>query len=302
MRLLNKLIVSSLPIIPKPLVGWVANRYVAGKHLQDAIQVIRNLNFQGFMATIDILGEDIRERAKALEAREAYKEVLQSIEQERIDSTLSLKLTQIGLKLDQGFCEENLRQILEVAKEKKNFVEIDMEDHTCTDPTLDIYRNVRKDFENVGVAIQAYLRRSEADVLELVKMKAKFRLCKGIYVEPESIAFKGREEIRKNFLLLLKVILANGCYVGIATHDDLLIEESNRMISELQVSRQNYEFQMLLGVRPNLRLRLIRDGHRLRVYVPYGQDWYPYSIRRLKENPQIAGYVLKSLFTRDRLK
>ena len=206
------------------------------------------------------------------------------------------------MKLDQSFCEENLREILEVAKEEKNFVRIDMEDHTCTDATLEIYRNVSRDFNNVGVVIQSYLRMSEADVLERAHLKANVRICKGIYIEPEAIAFKGREEIRNNFLNLLSIILKNRCHVGIATHDEVLIDRARRMISEMKISPDKYEFQMLLGVKPDLRLRLIREGHRLRVYVPYGSDWYPYSVRRLKENPQIAGYVLKAIFSRDNVK
>jgi proline dehydrogenase len=158
---------------------------------------------------------------------------------------------------------------------------------------------VRKDFENVGVAIQAYLRRSESDVQSLAKERANFRLCKGIYIEPEAIAFKDREEIRRNFLRLLRIMLDAGAYVGIATHDDVLIEASARIVTERSLSSDKYEFQMLLGVKEKLRLKLRQNGHRVRVYVPFGRQWYPYSIRRLKENPAIAGYVLKTMFSRD---
>jgi proline dehydrogenase len=299
MGVFNKLIVSSLPIIPKPIVGFVAGRYIAGAEFQDASRVTKNLNAQGIMATMDLLGEDVLDHSEATIAKDAYKDILRSIDQEHLDSNLSLKLTQIGLKLDKSLCEHNLREILLAAKEKKNFIRIDMEDHTCTDTTLELYESVRRDFDNVGVAIQAYLRRSEADVLDLVKKKSNFRLCKGIYVEPEAIAFKDRDEIRSNFLKLLRIMFDTGAYVGVATHDDVLIDTSCRMIAEQKLSPDKYEFQMLLGVKEKLRLKLRENGHRVRVYVPFGRQWYPYSVRRLKENPAIAGYALKALFSKD---
>jgi proline dehydrogenase len=299
MSFFNNLIVSSLPLVPKPVVGFFAARYIAGAQFEDASRVTKNLNAQQIMATMDLLGEDVLQHSEATTAKDAYKEILRSIDQEHLDSNLSLKLTQIGLKLDQSLCERNLREILLVAKDKKNFIRIDMEDRTCTDATLDLYKSVRRDFENVGVAIQAYLRRSEADVLELVKQRSNFRLCKGIYIEPEAIAFKDREEIRWNFLRLLRIMLDGGAYVGIATHDDVLIDASARIVAERGLSPDRYEFQMLLGVKEKLRLRLRQNGHRVRVYVPFGRQWYAYSVRRLKENPAIAGYVLKTIFSRD---
>jgi proline dehydrogenase len=299
MSFFNNLIVSSLPLIPKPVVGFVAGRYIAGAQFEDASRVTKNLNARRIMATMDLLGEDVREHSEATAAKDTYKQILKSIDQEHLDSNLSLKLTQIGLKLDQSLCERNLREILLVAKEKKNFIRIDMEDHTCTDATLELYKSVRRDFDNVGVAIQAYLRRSESDVQNLMKERANFRLCKGIYIEPEAIAFRDREEVRSNFLRLLRVMLDGNAYVGIATHDDVLIDTSARIVAERTLSPDKYEFQMLLGVKEKLRLKLRQDGHRVRVYVPFGRQWYPYSIRRLKENPAIAGYVLKTMFSRD---
>jgi proline dehydrogenase len=299
MSLFNNLIVSSLPIIPKPIVGFVAGRYIAGAEFEDASRVTKNLNAQRIMATMDLLGEDVLDRSEAATAKDAYKEILRSIDRDHLDSNLSLKLTQIGLKLNKTFCEQNLREILLVAKEKKNFIRIDMEDHTFTDATLDLYKSVRRDFENVGVAIQAYLRRSQADVLELVKQEANFRLCKGIYVEPEAIAFKDREEIRRNFFTLLRTMIDSGAYVGVATHDDVLVDAACRIIADQKLSPDKYEFQLLLGVKEKLRLKLRENGHRVRVYVPFGRQWYPYSVRRLKENPAIAGYALKTLFSKD---
>jgi proline dehydrogenase len=299
MSVLNNLVVSSLPLIPKPVVRFFAGRYIAGAQFEDATRVTKNLNAQRIMATMDLLGEDVREHSEATVAKDTYKEIFRRIDQEQLDSNLSLKLTQIGLKLDQSLCERNLREILLVAKEKKNFIRIDMEDHTCTDATLELYKNVRRDFDNVGVAIQAYLRRSESDVQNLVKERANFRLCKGIYIEPEAIAFKDREEVRSNFLRLLRIMLDGNAYVGIATHDDVLIDASARIVAERSLSPDKYEFQMLLGVKEKLRLKLRQNGHRVRVYVPFGRQWYPYSIRRLKENPAIAGYVLKTIFSTD---
>jgi proline dehydrogenase len=302
MTLFNRLLVSSLPAIPKPIVGWVASRYIAGAALEDALNVTRNLNKQGVMSTIDLLGEDVTDRSQAAAAREGCKEVLRAVHREGLNANLSLKPTELGLKLDRKLCEDNLSEILQAARETKNFVRIDMEDHTCTDATLEIYDCMRKKFENVGVAIQAYLRRSESDVRALVRQKVNIRLCKGIYIEPESIAFKKKEEIRRNFLNLLRIILSAGMYVGIATHDDPLIDGARRIVAEMKIPNDRYEFQSLLGVKPSLRRQLVRAGYRVRVYVPFGKDWYPYAVRRLKENPNIASQALASILTRDTAK
>lgn len=300
MNPLNKLIVSTLPLVPRSIVGRFASRYIAGELFEDAIEVVRKLNAGRLMATIDLLGEDVTNRDEAIAAREACKSVLSGVDAQKLDSNLSVKLTQLGLKLNRQFCTENLVEILEVARDHRNFVRIDMEDSTCTDDTLEIYRTVRKSFSNVGVVIQAYLRRSEADVRELAREKANVRLCKGIYVEPESIAFQRGEEVRENFLKLLDLLLRSRCYVGIATHDDKVITASYRMIKSMNLDRHEYEFQMLLGVRHTLRSSIVQLGHRMRIYVPFGKHWYAYSMRRLKENPQIALYIVQSILTRDR--
>ncbi len=299
MNALNRLVVAALPAVPKPIVRHVAGRYIAGEHLADAVRTVRRLNAAGMCATLDVLGEDITRREEALASRDHSIEALHTIAQEQLDANLSIKLTSLGLKLDKRFCEENVRQIVSAAAELRTFVRIDMEDSSCTTDTIDIYRTMRSTFSNVGIVVQAYLRRTREDVQRLIREKADFRLCKGIYREPEDIAFKEYEEINESFRSLLRLMLSGGIRVGIATHDTPLVEAAYQMIREMSLQRYQYEFQMLLGVRPELRDRIVRDGHPMRVYVPYGTHWYGYSMRRFKENPQIAGYVFKALFSRE---
>jgi proline dehydrogenase len=252
------------------------------------------------MGTVDVLGENVLTEQESLRAVKACEEVLRAIYENHLDANLSIKLTQFGLKIDQEFCHSNVENLLRIAKGYKNSVRMDMEDSTTTTATLSLYERLRSEgFENTGVVIQAYLRRSEEDLKRLTKMKANVRLCKGIYVEPESIAFKNREEIRVNYLKLLKMLLDATCYVGIATHDDFLIQGARRFIKEMNLQKSDYEFQMLYGVRMKLRDQLVAEGQRLRVYVPFGKHWYAYSMRRFKENPQIARYVLRALFSED---
>ncbi|HTY12536.1 MAG TPA: proline dehydrogenase family protein [Bacteroidota bacterium] len=299
MNIFNELIVSLLPLTPKPVVARFARPYIAGEELADAIRTAKALNAGKAKATVDVLGEDITTREEAIAAREECKRVLAAIADNAIDANLSVKLTQLGLKIDTSFCRANVEEILDAAKERNNFVRIDMEDHTCTDDTLAVFHSVKERYANVGIVIQAYLKRSENDVRKLASEQCKVRLCKGIYNEPAEIAFKKREEIQQNYLRLLRILFYARCYVGIATHDELLINGAKAMIGEMKFSPNEYEFQMLLGVRNEKRNELIRDGHRLRVYTPYGKQWYAYSLRRLRENPQIAGYVAKSIFLGD---
>ena len=297
MHLLNKLVVASLPAVPRPVVRYFASRYIAGDSLEQAVQCVRRLNGEEqVMATMDVLGEDIFSRAEADHARQDSEQVLHAIARENLDSNLSIKLTSLGLKLDKDFCRDNVRKILRVASSYGNFVRIDMEDSSCTSDTIDIFRSLQAEHTNCGIVLQAYLRRTEADVRALLAAGANVRLCKGIYKEPEEIAFQGREEVQRNFLLLLRMLLENGCYVGIATHDSVLVDGANALIRDMGLGREAYEFQMLLGVRPELRRALVREGHRLRLYVPFGEHWYAYSVRRFKENPEVAGYVFRALF------
>jgi proline dehydrogenase len=275
-------------------------RYIAGEQLDDAVCVIRGLNSKKMMGTIDVLGENVSTREESLAAIRECEEVLHSINKNRIDANLSIKLTQFGLKIDEEFCYPNVKRLLEMASGYSCFVRIDMEDSSTTSATLKLYERLRSDgFENVGVVIQANMRRSQKDIERLISMKANVRLCKGAYIEAEGTAFRGREEIRFNFLKLLKMLLDGKCYVGIATHDDFLINGAYQYIQERNLQESDYEFQMLYGVRSKLRDRIVADGHRLRVYVPFGQQWYAYSMRRFKENPEMVRYVLRALFLGD---
>lgn len=299
MSILNKLVVAALPIIPKSIVGQVAKRYIAGTTLPDAVRVVKELNAKRMVATMDLLGEYINEAKEATQVRDNIVSILQAINNNQLGSNVSIKPTQLGLKIDQELCYQNIRSLVEEAKKLGNFVRIDMEDATTTDGTLEIYRRLRKEgYSNVGVVIQAYLHRSESDVRALIKEGANLRLCKGIYNESPAIAYKDRRQIQENYLKLLQIIFEGGSYVGIATHDDYLIVEAYKLVQKYGLKKDQYEFQMLLGVRETLRDQIVRDGYRLRVYVPYGEQWYAYSTRRLKENPYMAWYITKALFVR----
>jgi proline dehydrogenase len=298
MNVLNKLIVATIPAVPKPIIRYFASRYIAGEEISDAVQVVKKLNAEGCMATLDVLGEDITERHEAIASRDKILEVLQTIKEENLDSNVSVKPTQLGLKLDRNFCLENTRIIVQAAKDINSFIRLDMEDSSTTDDIIWLYREIRKDFPNSGIVLQAYLRRTKDDTKKLIQEGlGNFRFCKGIYIEPEAIAFKQKEEINKKFLEVLNMMWDMKAYVGVATHDDVLINAAAKIISERKLQRNDYEFQMLLGVKPELRRKLVRDGHRLRVYVPFGKHWYRYSIRRFKENPEMAGYVFKAIFS-----
>ena len=296
MNLFNKLVVGTLPLVPRSIVRYFASRYIAGDSIEDAIRCVRDINSDGKLATLDVLGEDIHTKEEAIGAREQNILLLRAIADEKVNSNLSIKLTSLGLKLGKEFCAENVREILREAKRHDNFVRVDMEDSTCTSDTIDIFLRLQEEFPKSGIVLQAYMKRSEADARELIRTKTNFRLCKGIYKEPPGIAYQGKEEIRQNFLRLLELMLGSGCYVGIATHDSVLVEGSTRVVRSLNLNTSQYEFQMLLGVQPELRQRLVAEGHRVRLYVPFGAQWYAYSMRRFKENPEVAGYVFRALF------
>lgn len=298
MNLVNQLIISFIQLFPKPLVKRFAMRYIAGEKLDDAVRVVRTLNSRNMMGTMDVLGENVTTREESLAAVRACEQVLHSIHENHLNANLSIKLTQFGLKIDGEFCHSHVKRLLEIASRYNNFMRIDMEDSPTTSETLKLYERLRSEgFENVGVVIQANMRQSEEDIRRLIPMKANIRLCKGAYIEPEAIAFQRKEEIRHHYLKLLKKLLEGKCYVGIATHDDFLIKSAYQYIQEMNLDKTDYEFQMLHGVRMKLRDKIVADGHRLRVYVPFGQHWYAYSIRRFKENPQIVRYVLQALFS-----
>jgi proline dehydrogenase len=298
MKILDRMIVGLLPAVPKPVVRRIADRYIAGETIDDAVAVLRSLNAEGCEGTVDVLGEFITEFREAEETAAAYHEILERICSDRLRSNVSIKLTALGLKLDAEGCYGLVKRLVERARELANFVRIDMEDSSVTTATLDLYRRLRADrLDNVGVVIQAYLRRSANDVAALLPLRPSIRLCKGIYVEPPEIAFKDREEIRRSYRSLLRRILEEGASrLGIATHDPPLIEDALAYLKEKAIPQDRYEFQMLLGVAAPLRRRLVSQGHTMRVYVPYGRAWYGYSLRRIKENPSIAGYVVKGMF------
>lgn len=300
MNLVNQLIVFVIQFLPKRLVKRFAMRYIAGEKLDDAIRVMKFLNLKNIMGTLDVLGENVSMKEESLLATKTGEEVLHSINENHLNANLSIKLTQFGLKIDEEFCYSNVRSLLGIASRYNNFVRIDMEDSPTTSATLKLYERLRSEgYENVGVVIQANMRRSEGDIQRLISMKANVRLCKGAYMEPEAIAFKSREEIQLNYLKLLKMLFDAKCYVGIATHDDFLVSRAYQYIQEMNLQKADYEFQMLYGVKIKLRDQIVADGHRLRIYVPFGQHWYAYSIRRFKENPQIARYVINALFSGD---
>ena len=300
MSLLDRAVGLALPAVPKPIVGFFSKRYIAGSTRDDAFRVVRELEREGAMATLDILGEFIRSLDQADANTRAYVDLVHQVGAEKLAGTnVSVKLTALGLLLDTSRCLENMRALVRAAAETDGFVRIDMEDAQCTDRTLAIYRTLRAEFPGrVGVVLQARLRRTLDDVEALTAEPANFRLCKGIYLEPRMIAYTDAEIIRDNFTLALERMFERKAYVGIATHDERIVWEALRLIRRFGLAKTQYEFQMLLGVEEELRRILLKAGHRLRVYVPYGEEWYAYSVRRLRESPQIAGYALKALLRR----
>ena len=298
MNIFNKVMVGTISILPKKFVRIFAGRYIAGDKIEEGIDKVKELNSKNIVTTMDVLGESINSREEAVQSKNESLEVLEAINKNNLNSNLSVKLTMIGLVIDYDLCKSLITEILECAKSYNNFVRIDMEDSSVTDITIKMYDEMRKKFDNVGLVLQAYLRRTENDALKLIKEKANFRLCKGIYIEPEAIAFKKRNEVRDNFLKVLRILLESKTYVGIATHDDYVVNGALKMLSENGTTKSDYEFQMLLGVKEKLRDKIVGEGHKTRVYVPFGERWYQYSIRRFKENPNMAGQVLKALFVR----
>jgi proline dehydrogenase len=290
--LLDRAIVRVLPAVPRPVVKRLSQRYIAGSSLDDAVSVTTALNETGKMATIDVLGEEITRVEEATALLTEYEDVFETIEREGLDSNVSVKLTGLGLNLDHDLCRENVIELVREAAVRGNFVRIDMEDSSTTTETLQIYRELRgQGLDNLGVVLQSYMKRTLADVAALADLKPNVRVCKGIYVEPPDVAFQEFETVRLNFVEAIGALLDLGAYVAVATHDDWVIGEALSLIDERGLTPAEYEFQMLLGVRPDLGDELVRKGHRLRIYVPYGRQWYEYSLRRLQENPKIAGYI-----------
>ncbi len=297
MSFFNKIIVAIVRLMPKAIVGIFSRKYIAGETLDEAIKLVKDLNSKGIFATIDVLGESIKNKREAMDAKEKCFEVIETIKNNNLMANLSMKPTQMGLNIDKEFAYEQIEQRVAKSKEINNFVRLDMEDSPYTDKTFDLLKKLRDKYDNVGVVVQAKLKRTYDDVLELNKLKINFRLCKGIYIEPVNISFRDKQMIRDNYLKILEAIFMNGSYVGIATHDEYLINEAYKLIKKFNIQKDKFEFQMLLGVREDLRDKINSDGYKIRIYVPFGKDWYAYSVRRLQENPQIAGHIFRDIFT-----
>ena len=300
----NKLIAEMLPYLPKGLIWSFSKKYIAGAKLEDAIRVSKELNSKNTMVTVDVLGEFITNIDQAYKAKNEYLEVIEQFEENKIDGNYSLKPTSFGLLLDKEVTYQNIRAVVAKATEYGNFVRIDMEDSPCIDLEIDLYKKLKAEFpKSVGLVVQAYMRRTLKDISNLLEIHTNdaptnYRLCKGIYIEPKTIAYKEFDIVNDNFLKNLEFMFQNGIYVGIATHDKFLIEGAFKLIEKYKIPREGYEFQMLYGVTPKLRQRVIDAGHRMRVYVPFGKDWFGYSTRRLKENPNIISHAIKSMFNR----
>lgn len=302
--MLNKLIANILPHMPKKLVWVFSKRYIAGESIEEGLLASKLLNENKIEVTVDLLGEFIKSLDEAKENRNQYFDIIQRFTSEKIAGNFSLKPTMFGLLNDKEVCFGCIREIVAFAAEQNSFVRIDMEDSACVDMEIEFYNKLRAEFpKNVGLVLQAYMRRTMSDLERFHVINAggyplNFRLCKGIYVEPEKIAFKAYQEVRDNFLNDLDYMFRNKMYAAIATHDKYLVEHSFRMIEKYKIQKNMYEFQMLYGVTPVLRQTIIDKGHKMRVYVPFGKQWFNYSTRRLKENPKMASEIIKALFVR----
>jgi proline dehydrogenase len=295
-RIVDRLIATSLPAVPRPLVRHFADRYMAGETLADAVSTVASLNRIGAAATVDVLGEFVHEPAQCQATADQYVQLLDAIAHDRLDATVSVKLSALGLEIDPALALGHLRRVVEVAAGHGNRVRIDMEHSGLTDQTLAIYRTLREQgCDNVGIVLQAYLRRTFDDVRALADLTPSVRLVKGIYIEPPELAYTEGALVNRNFIALLRELVDMGCRVAVASHDEALVGEARRLADQRRLGPDRYEFQLLLGVKEPLRDELIAAGHRVRIYVPYGEAWYGYSLRRLKENPSIAGYVARDV-------
>lgn len=296
--MLNKIISNTLPLFPKSFIHLFAKKYIAGATLEEAVIECKRLESLGAVTTIDTLGEFVDSKEQASKETMISKSVVEAINKNSLNSYLSIKSTSLGLSIDFDFAYNNIKSVVEKAKSFNTFVRLDMENTPYTTQTLDIYKKLRDEgYDNVGFVIQAYLKRSMDDIKSLSSYKPSTRLCKGIYVESPDLAYKDKERIRENYRELLQLMIESGYYPAIATHDELLTNYAEGLIAQKGLTKEQYEFQMLLGVTENLRVKLIRNGHKLRVYTPYGSDWYGYSLRRLNENPAMVGHIIKSIFT-----
>ena len=285
-----------LPLLPRPIVWAVAKRYVAGSTLEDALRVTTELTGRNRLVTLDVLGEQFSSREQVMLMMADYERALGELQHKHPSATLSVMMTGFGLRLDPHLCWENLRRLSKDAADRAIGLTLNMEDSSTVDATLDIYRRLRAEgFDGVGVVLQSRLRRTLDDVAALAPLRPRVRIVKGIWHEPESVAYLDAQTIREKYVAILEQLIACGAYPEVATHDEWLIERSLELLAGLAPAQ--YEFQMLLGVTPKRGDRLIAGGHRLRVYVPYGEDWYAYSLRRLRENPEMAQYIARDAIT-----
>ena len=297
--MINNILASSVSIMPKWFIKLFSKSYIAGHRPKEAIDIVKNLNSQGFSATIDILGEHINSQDKTNSVTKEYIQIYNDIAKNSVDSNISVKPTHIGLDISMDLALENFKILINKASESSNFLRIDMESSKNTDSTFKIYNDLFKIYPKVGVVLQAYLKRSIADIEKLAGPGFNARICKGIYKENKNIAYQDPEDISKNFLAMAKAMLAKNSYACYATHDLQLIDDLVSLTKEMDADTSKFEFQVLYGVPMKGKLdELLKSGYKVRVYVPYGPDWYDYSIRRIKENPNIAGYVIKNLFTK----
>ena len=300
--MINEMIAGILPYMPKKLVWLFSKEYIAGETIEEAIINAKKLNAEGIMTTIDVLGEFITTLAEAEDNKKEYIEVIEAAEAAGVNGNYSLKPTFFGLLIDKEVAFSHIREVVAKAASYNNFVRIDMEDSPCTDMEIDMYRRIKEEFpQNVGLVVQSYLKRTHQDIENLADINTKespvnLRVCKGIYVESEEIAYKKYAEINAHFLADIELMFEKKMYPAIATHDIPNIEGAYKLIEKYKVPKDAYEFQMLYGVTPALRQSIIDKGHRMRVYVPFGKQWFGYSTRRLKENPKMAGVVIKALF------
>ncbi len=274
----------------------VVDRFVSGEELQDGLDAVKKVNSERAVATLDHLGEEVSEPAEAEAATEVYLNALDQIKNNGVDTNVSVKPTQVGLKIDKRLCEQNFAKIIQRAKEHENFVRMDMEGSDCTQDTLEVFESLRKKYDNVGIVIQSYLYRSEADVDQVLKLGGRIRLCKGAYKEPKEIAYAKMHQVDESFVRLMEKMLLSGIYHGIATHDERLIEETKEFAQKNNISKNSFEFQLLYGIRTELRHKLVKEGYNVRVYIPFGREWYPYFMRRLAERPANLFFFLKNFF------
>jgi proline dehydrogenase len=299
LAVLDRALARMLPVVPRSVVKRLSSRYIAGPELADAVEAVRGLNAAGKKATLDVLGEEVQTVDEVQAIRAEYERAMQAIEDEGLDANVSLKLTALGLGVDPELCAGSVAALASAADANRRFLRIDMEDSSTTTATLDLYRRLRAEgHDNVGIVLQSMLRRTLDDALDLTELKPNVRVCKGIYVESPEVAYQGDEAIRYAFVETISALWEGGAKVAVATHDDALVRKALALIEERGLGLERYEFQLLLGVREELAAELVRGGHTVRIYVPYGKRWYEYSLRRLQENPKMAGHVARDILRR----